>query len=469
MKRPALQSRHSLPAAAALSLALAVLIAAALLPSVQLRAGEGDDEADIFVVIKAGRIITVTGEEIEKGTIVVKNGVIEAVGKNVEIPFPARIVEAGDLTVIPGLVSPCTQAGLRLYRRSGVHANLKVADEFDPDAKALEDILLCGFTTLGFCPLGTGFPGQALAARPVSRSCPSSVLNESAYVFAEFDTPQRDKKALKSAFETAKKEIEKQEKARKDWEEKQKKAAAEAAKKAEEAKKKAEADKKAGEKKEPENKGEAGKADAEKKEPEKFKAPPINPPYVPLVDLIQKKEGVKALVAFGQAGDYVHFVDAVKDFEFARSFLLRNAAGYSSDSDLLLVAGKLGEIEAEVALYPSVNFKPLTRNRFNLAVEMSAAGCKVSLMPTDASLTAHADHLRRVAALVRGGLDREDALKAVTLHPAELLGIAERVGSVEKGRDADLLFLTGDPFDPLTRVDKVMIRGNVVEGSHEIQ
>ena len=135
----------------------------------------------------------------------------------------------------------------------------------------------------------------------------------------------------------------------------------------------------------------------------------------------------------------------------------------------MLIAEKLGEIEAEVALYPAVNFKPMTRNRFNLAAEMVAAGCTVSLMPTDASLTAHADHLRRVAALVRGGLDREDALKALTLHPAALLGIAERVGSVEKGRDADLLFLTGDPFDPLTRVDRVMIRGNVVEGSHEIQ
>jgi len=500
MKCFAIRNRHSLPAAAALVLVLAVLIAAAVLPAAALRAGENDEGTDDFVVVKAGRIITITGEEIEKGTIVIKNGVIEAVGKNVEIPFPARVIEAGDLTVMPGLIDPCTQAGLRLFRRSGVHADLKVADEFDPDARTLADILLSGFTTLGFCPSGTGFPGQALAARPVAKDCPSRVLNESAYVFAEFDTPSRDKKALKSAFETAKKEIEKQEKALKDWEEKQKKEKAAAAKKAEDAAKKGEdaakkgedaakkgedaakkgedAGKKAedaakkaeAEKKEPEKKngGESGK-NGEKKEPEKFKAPPINPPYVPLVDLIQKKEGVKALVAFGQAGDYVHFVDAVKDFEFARMFFLRNAAGYSGDSDLMLVADKLGEAQAEVALYPAINFKPLTRNRFNLAAELVAAGCKVSLVPTDASLSAHADHLRRVAALVRGGLDREDALKAVTLRPAELLGIADRVGSVEKGRDADLLFLTGDPFDPLTRVDRVMIRGNVMEGSHEIQ
>jgi hypothetical protein len=429
--------------------------------------GENGD-SDEFVVVKGARIITVTGDEIEKGTIVIKNGVIEAVGENVEIPFPARVIDADGLWVMPGLVNPCSLAGYRALRRSGIQAHLKVADEFDADEDALEDLALCGFTAFGFRPNGGTIPGTAMAARP-QPDAGTKALNDSAYVFIEADSPSRDKKAVKDAFVKAKQEIEKQEKARKDWEEKQKKAAEEAAKKAEAEKKKAEEAKKEGEqKKEPPKEG-PEKKDG-KKEPEKFTPPPISPPYVPLVELIQKKEGMKALVAFGQASDLLHFDEAVEDFEFARSFVLRNRAyGSYGDSDLYLAAEELGEAGAEVVIYPVINTRPLTRNRYNLACILADAGCKVSLRPVDDSLRSHAEFLRSVAGLIAAGLDRETALKAVTLHPAELLGIAGRVGAIEKGRDADLLFLTGDPFSLGTRVDRVMMKGAIVEGRHEIQ
>ncbi|MBI1851985.1 MAG: amidohydrolase family protein, partial [Planctomycetes bacterium] len=60
------------------------------------------------------------------------------------------------------------------------------------------------------------------------------------------------------------------------------------------------------------------------------------------------------------------------------------------------------------------------------------------------------------------GMPREDALRAITLWPAEILGVADEVGTLEKGKDANLLLLTGDPLDSRTWVDTVVLDGKVV-------
>jgi imidazolonepropionase-like amidohydrolase len=59
-------------------------------------------------------------------------------------------------------------------------------------------------------------------------------------------------------------------------------------------------------------------------------------------------------------------------------------------------------------------------------------------------------------------MDPNEALKAITITPAEILGVAERVGSLEKGKDADIVVLSGDPLDVTTRVEKVILNGKTV-------
>ena len=63
---------------------------------------------------------------------------------------------------------------------------------------------------------------------------------------------------------------------------------------------------------------------------------------------------------------------------------------------------------------------------------------------------------------IRGGLDEKDALKAITLWPAELLGISHRVGSIEEGKDADIIILDGNPFDYRTYVEYTLINGEIL-------
>ncbi len=53
-------------------------------------------------------------------------------------------------------------------------------------------------------------------------------------------------------------------------------------------------------------------------------------------------------------------------------------------------------------------------------------------------------------------------MKAITINPAEILGVADRVGSIEKGKDADLRILDGDPLELRTKVELVLIDGEIV-------
>jgi len=94
------------------------------------------------------------------------------------------------------------------------------------------------------------------------------------------------------------------------------------------------------------------------------------------------------------------------------------------------------------------------------AVALSKAGVRFALIPPeDPTLR---DLLFLAAAAVRNGLSEKDALAAVTLAPADILGVGERVGSIAKGRDADLVFLGAEPFAPGASVRRVMINGEIV-------
>ncbi|MGD8237596.1 MAG: amidohydrolase family protein, partial [Armatimonadota bacterium] len=97
---------------------------------------------------------------------------------------------------------------------------------------------------------------------------------------------------------------------------------------------------------------------------------------------------------------------------------------------------------------------------WNNAGLLAEAGVKVALASNDAA--GPANLLLWAALAARHGLPPEDALKAVTTNPAEILGVANRVGSLRKGRDADLLVVSGDPLAATTRIEKVLINGRVV-------
>ena len=68
----------------------------------------------------------------------------------------------------------------------------------------------------------------------------------------------------------------------------------------------------------------------------------------------------------------------------------------------------------------------------------------------------------QAATAVKYGESVDEALKSITLRPAEILGIADFVGSIEPGKDADLVILSGDPLKLNTWVEKTIVGGKVV-------
>ena len=66
---------------------------------------------------------------------------------------------------------------------------------------------------------------------------------------------------------------------------------------------------------------------------------------------------------------------------------------------------------------------------------------------------------------VKAGMDEFDALKAITINPAEHIGVADRVGSIEAGKDADIVLCRGDVMDVSGDVVRVLIGGRDVDMS----
>lgn len=93
---------------------------------------------------------------------------------------------------------------------------------------------------------------------------------------------------------------------------------------------------------------------------------------------------------------------------------------------------------------------------------LARLGVKVAIM-TDHSVTP-IEHLPLCAALaVRNGMKEEDALKAITIWPAQILGVADRVGTIELGKDADLVIWYGDPLTLDSNPEVVIINGRIVK------
>jgi imidazolonepropionase-like amidohydrolase len=98
--------------------------------------------------------------------------------------------------------------------------------------------------------------------------------------------------------------------------------------------------------------------------------------------------------------------------------------------------------------------------RINSAEALASQGVTVAFASGGATAAARLPLLAAYA--VRNGLEPFDALKALSVNPARMLKLDGRIGSIERGRDADLVLFTGDPFAPSSRVKYVIVDGKVV-------
>jgi imidazolonepropionase-like amidohydrolase len=98
---------------------------------------------------------------------------------------------------------------------------------------------------------------------------------------------------------------------------------------------------------------------------------------------------------------------------------------------------------------------------FTLPLKLHHASIKFCIAATGASSVRNLPyHAAKAAAF---GLPKEEALKAITIYPAEIIGIADKVGSLEKGKEATLMVTDGDPLEIMTQIEKLYIQGRDID------
>lgn len=156
--------------------------------------------------------------------------------------------------------------------------------------------------------------------------------------------------------------------------------------------------------------------------------------------------------------------DIFTALRIAREFNLRLTLEHVTEGHLI-VDELAGEKDVPMAVGPSLTFASkfeLQNKSWSTPAVLTAAGCHVSII-TDSSVIPQ-QYLPLCAGMaIKAGMDPFDALKAITINPAEHIGVADRVGSLEVGKDADLVITNGCPFEVLTEVKAVFIDGVRIE------
>ena len=386
-----------------------------LLVAVPPRAGE--------VAIKARRIITVSGAEIENGVILIVEGRIKAVGKDVAIPKDALVVEAD--VVMPGLVNASAwygMSGRATEETREVTPEMRSLDEIKEDSADFKRAVQQGITTVHVGPsdrnviggLGSVLKtvGGAKAARIVSEDMSLKATVGPSPTRGNYPPRGTPPQNFFARRPTTRMGV--------TWE--FRRAFLEARKYREQGTQKDEA-----------------------KEV--------------LLRALDRKLTMR--VAASRATD-IEAALALCD-EFGLRFVLEEA------DEAYVLAAQLAKRDIPVLLRPSYLTRTIysrdgSEERFSAFAALLEAGVKTALLPVGTGESE--GPLATAAFAFKYGATREQVVRAITLTPAELLGVADRVGSIAEGRDADLLLLNGDPLDVKTRIERVLIGGKVFVGKN---
>jgi hypothetical protein len=185
----------------------------------------------------------------------------------------------------------------------------------------------------------------------------------------------------------------------------------------------------------------------------KSKTSSTDPKDQPLVNALQGK--VPTFVMCNSPGEMLHLVKLLEPYDKMKLVLVAGTETYR-------IANELVKKKIPVIITAQIDFETSTLTRINVPRMLAEAGIKIALRPESDSVGGCEDFLRKIAELVKSGLDRQVAKKAITINPAEMMAVDYRLGSLDVGKDANLLILSGDPLDVGTKIDKVMIEGKIV-------
>lgn len=407
-------------------------------------------QADGKLAIKAGRILPgPNAPAIEKGVIVIENGRITAIGKDVKIPWDAPVIDAPNLTAFPGYVEAHSFRGMDRANESPelVIPFLTVRDSIDPVNFYFEDCLRSGITTINVqqgndCIVAA----QGMVVKPVGLTIDEMAVKYPAGLKMSA-TPRRgasaatQAQALRRVFGDLRRYLDQTVQEKKDGDDRARREALYQGRDL------------SGDK----AKGRAMEGSAWKVQGlELIPRGEIDEKQEPLLALVEGK--MPAFIWCGRPADVHLAIEVARDNGFlARTTLVIDPSCWKAAD--AIAAAKVPVVLQGGVMH--VEYDALTGEEIETFVPKVLHDKQIRFALTSANATS--ESLWFQAALCVGhGLPRADAIAAVTTQPAAILGLEKRVGSLEVGKDGNVLLLSGDPLAITTWVERVIVEGKDV-------
>ncbi len=387
------------------------------------------------ILIKNATIVPVAGEKIDGGSLLLENGKIKALGRAVTAPEGAEVLDASGMFVYPGFIDAYSHFGLSEIRAISATVDFQELGKENPEVRVAWAInphsfhfgtgRINGTTCALIAPAGGTFPGLSALVKMDGWTFPEMALKEVATSFINFPMTPRPPsgEAVTTQKETKEDVTSKLVDRIKDYL-------------------------------------------TEARRYLQLKKLSAGNPAIPPPPSSPKFE------AFGPVFDgtlpVIISVEKAKDIELAIKFvqeqkikaIFRGCAQGFKLADRIKQAGIPVIIDS---LYtgpsePEDGYDAPYRN----VVELAKAGVVICFSSGDdpalgKDLTYHA------AKAVAFGLDHEAAIAALTVNPARIFGVADRIGSLEVGKDGDVFIATGDPLDMKTDVKHIFINGQHID------
>lgn len=370
------------------------------------------------IAVKADTIYTMSGSPVANGIILIKDGKIEAVGQNLSIPSNYKTYTAKIVT--PGFVDARSSIGLsgaynipsdqdQIEKSGPFQPELRAIDAYNPEDKLIDFVLRNGTTTVHTGHgIGALASGQTMIVKTKKGLTDDVMIKPVAMVAitiggsvsSNFQSPGTKSKQIAML------------------------------------------------------RAELLKAQQAMKAAQKDTSKVADLRQQTLQQLLRGE--LKALISANTAVEIMSAIRLAKEFNL--KLVIEGAAeGYR-------LIDQIKTSKAEVIVHPTMARAggPMLNMTMENASILTRAGIPVSI---ESGFEGYVPKTRIIlyeaAVALRNGLSYDDALRAITTIPAKLLGIDNRVGSIEKGKDADIVLFNGDPFEYTTKACVVIVDGKV--------
>jgi imidazolonepropionase-like amidohydrolase len=434
----------------------AALLAVALLPALAIRFAKAQHSGIDTYAINNARIVPVSGATIERGIVVVRNGLIVAVGTNVSAPADARVIDGTGLTVYPGLIDSYTNLGLpepapspsvspgggagfflqqaapqtrpggpNSTQPAGLQPETMVEDVIRTGGTDIDSARNAGFTSALTLPRTGIWIGQS-ALINLAGETPQQMIVRSPVAMHVGFTPLRGSYpgSLMGVFATLRQMMIDAQRYRDSMQ-------------------------------------------IYERAPRGVRRPDTDRSLAALMPVLEGKMPVVMLA--NTEREIARALDLATEFKL--KLIIAGGRESARLTDRLLkqdvpVLLSLNLPRRTTAAIPGADPEPLRVLRERVEAQQTAgklARAKVRFGFESGSLPNAADIMVNAGRTIENGLSTEDALRAFTIWPAEILGVGNQLGSIEVGKIANLTITRGDLFDRNSRVTHVFIDGRPVD------